>query len=237
MRWSLIIEEFGTNIQHISGVDSIVSDTLSRLPSTPSDKNEPCTRKTQCCANELFAIGREGNNYIFLPQNLLIVQKEQPKELRNINSILSTYISDQVSGYSKQELDDVKIICYDSKIYVLLSLRKRALDWYHFYLNRPSGSRLSKTVREVCYWKGLVTQEELFAKMCKTRQQLKKRKTLYGHLPSKNIAEIKPWNTVHVDLIGPYSKSIRQQQPGGTIIQKNAILTCMMIINPATALL
>ena len=39
---------------------------------------------------------------------------------------------------------------------------------------------------------------------------------------------------MHVDLIGPYSKSIRQQQPGGTVILKNYILTCMTIIDPAT---
>ena len=39
---------------------------------------------------------------------------------------------------------------------------------------------------------------------------------------------------VNVDLIGPYNKSIRQQQPGGTVIQKNASLTCMTIIDPDT---
>ena len=58
----------------------------------------------------------------------------------------------------------------------------------------------------------------MFAKPCKICQQFKNIKTLYGHLPHKNIAELKPWDSVHVDLIGPYSKSIRQQQPGGTII-------------------
>ena len=108
-----------------------------------------------------------------------------------------------------QELDDVEIICYDSKIYVPQSMHRCVLDWYHFYLNHPVGSRLAKKIREVCYWKGLVTQEELFAKMCKTCQKFKKRSTIYGHLPPKNIAEIKPWDTVHLDLIGPYSKSIR----------------------------
>ena len=45
MRWRLIIEEFGPNIQHIAGVDNIVADMLSRLPSTPSNKYNPCTRK------------------------------------------------------------------------------------------------------------------------------------------------------------------------------------------------
>ena len=52
MRLRLIIEEFGPTIQHIDGVDNIVTDTLSRLPSTPSDKNDSCTRKAQCRVNE-----------------------------------------------------------------------------------------------------------------------------------------------------------------------------------------
>ena len=39
---------------------------------------------------------------------------------------------------------------------------------------------------------------------------------------------------VHVDLIGPYSKSIRQQQPGGTFIRNNYSLTCMTMIDLAT---
>ena len=131
-----------------------------------------------------------------------------------------------------QALDNVKIICYDIKIYVPQSMCRRVLDWYHFYLNRPGGSRLAKTILEVCYWKGLFKQAEMFAKTCNIFQQLKNRKTLYGHLPPKNISELKPLYLVHVDLIGPYSNSIRQQHPGGTVIRKNASLTCMTMIDP-----
>ena len=156
MRWRPILEEFGPNIQHIAGVDNIVVETLSRLPSTPSDKYNPCTRKDQCCAADLFAIGRVENNEDCFPINILIVQREQQKELRKVNSNLSTYIFDRGSGYSMQELDNVEIICYDSKIYMLQSLRRRVLEWYHLYINHPGGSRPAKTIREVCYWKGPV---------------------------------------------------------------------------------
>ena len=58
MCWRIIIKEFGPNIQHIAGDDNIVSDTLSRLTSMPSDKYKPYTIQSQCHANELFAIGR-----------------------------------------------------------------------------------------------------------------------------------------------------------------------------------
>ena len=86
-----------------------------------------------------------------------------------------------------QELDDVEIICYDSKLYVPKSLRRHVLDLYHFYLNHPGGSRLAKTIQEIYYWKGLVTKAELSAKTCKMCQQFINRKTIYGHLPPKNI--------------------------------------------------
>ena len=58
MRWWIILKEFGPNIQHISGVDNRVADTLRTLSYTSIDKYDTCLRKDQCCANELFTIGR-----------------------------------------------------------------------------------------------------------------------------------------------------------------------------------
>ena len=110
MLWRLIIKDFGPNIQHIAGVDNIVSDAISILPSMTRDKYTPCTSKGQCRANKLFAICRIEKNKDFLLLNLLIVQREQKKELININSKLSTYISGRLSGYSRQSLGDIEII-------------------------------------------------------------------------------------------------------------------------------
>ena len=70
----------------------------------PGNKYEPCTRKAQCRANESFTVGRIEKNEDCFALNLLIVQIEKQKEPRNINSKLSTYISDQVSGYFMQAL-------------------------------------------------------------------------------------------------------------------------------------
>ena len=62
----------------------------------------------------------------------------------------------------------------------------------------------------------------------------KRERLFYGNLPPKNIAELKPWGSVHVDLIGTYRKSIRQQEPGVSIIRNNDRLTCMTMVEPAT---
>ena len=60
--WRLIIKEFGTNIQHIYGVDIILYDMLSRLTSTSVYKYNPITKKAHCCSNELFITGRAEND-------------------------------------------------------------------------------------------------------------------------------------------------------------------------------
>ena len=80
----------------------------------------------------------------------------------------------------------------------------------------------------------LVKQLQLYSKLYKICQQFKNRKTLYGHLPPKNIAELKPWDLVHVDLIGPNIKSIIQQQTVSAIIRNNVSLTYMTMIEPTT---
>ena len=72
-------------MQHIAGVNNIVAETLSKMPSTQSDKYYPYTRKAQCRANELFKIGKVENNEDCFLLNLLIVQRQQQKEPRNIN--------------------------------------------------------------------------------------------------------------------------------------------------------
>ena len=79
------------------------------------------------------------------------------------------------------------------------------LDWYHFYLNHPVVSILVKTIIELCYWKGFVVKADMYAKLCKIYQQFKNRKTLYGNLPRKNIAELITWDLVNAYLVGPYS--------------------------------
>ena len=89
-----------------------------------------------------------------------------------------------------------------------------------------------RTIRDICYWKGPVPQVEMCANLCKICQKFKNIKTLYGNLTPKNILELKPWNMVHVDLIGTYSKSTRKHKICGAIINDNVSLTCMMMIDP-----
>ena len=79
MRWQLVLGEFGPNIQHISGVENMVADTLSRLSYTSVENYLPSTSESQCCAKELFSFNREENNEDCFPINLLIFSRRNTK--------------------------------------------------------------------------------------------------------------------------------------------------------------
>ena len=111
-------------------------------------------------------------------------------------------------------------------------MREATLNWYHHYLNHPRGDRLANTIKQNCYWKGLSNQAKQFVKTCKICQQYKKKRK-YGHVPVKTIQDLIPWKTVHIYLIGPYSITAKQTQPGGEIKEVELQLTAMTMVDPA----
>jgi hypothetical protein len=91
MRWRLILEEFGPNIQHIPGVDNIVADTLSRLPSANTDRAEDDTSPE---TNKMFVTNGTATDDSF-PLTLSSVLREQNKELNKQSSKLSKHLEDK----------------------------------------------------------------------------------------------------------------------------------------------
>ena len=235
MRWRLILEEFGPDIQHIKGVDNTVADAISRLPTTNQDSKETCTEAQNPSSKTLAEMEHllVEDDEVF-PLDLPLVQKAQQIELNKTNSKLKQMLDNNKSGYKQTKLDAMKIITYKDKIYVPVRLREKTLEWYHHFLNHPGGERLAKTLEQVCNWKGMTTQSASFCRRCTICQKFKIRKRKYGHLPAKTVEQMEPWSTVHVDLIGPYSITINQFQPDGSIQMKDFQLTCMTMIDPVT---
>jgi hypothetical protein len=236
MRWRMILEEFGPDIRHISGVDNIVADAISRLPTANKDEEEPRTEVQRL--NEMF-INNEANDLLAendesFPLDLLQVREAQQEELNKNNSKLKQVLRTKNSGYVLNDLEGVELVFYKDRIYVPKALRERTIIWYHAYLCHPGADRLYNTLKQVCYWKGMTSATNAYCKKCKECQKHKKRSRKYGHLPSKVIGDLVPWQTVHTDLIGPYSLTAKQYQPDGTIINKEFSLTCMTFLDPAT---
>ena len=208
----------------------MVADAISRLPTASRDQNE--TRNdTQGLFKEENLVLEDDDAF---PLELSLVRKEQNKELKKRNSKLQLAIKNKNLNYNITTLDEVEIVTFEDKIYVPVSLRKRTMEWYHYFLNHPGGERLYKTLNRVCYWKGMGNHCMNFCKKCEVCQLHKPRKTKYGHLPPKRVGELVPWNTIHVDLIGPYSITAQQFQTNGTTTKQELQFTCMTMIDPVT---
>ena len=87
MRWRIILEEFGPDIQDISGEDKVVADAMSRLPTTNKDQREQSTdaqdpsSKTLAKA-EIFILDEEESFLL----DLSLVQRLQNIELNKRKS-------------------------------------------------------------------------------------------------------------------------------------------------------
>ena len=73
-----------------------------------------------------------------------------------------------------------------------------------------------------------------FCKRCPECQKYKPKRTKYGHVPPKNVGTLVPWDTVHTDLIGPYTVTTNQYQVDGSIKEVTLQLTCMTMLDPVT---
>ena len=238
MRWRMILEEFGPDIRHISGENNVVADAISRLPTAATEqsdvRNESQVLQDEIKSaffGEILNLDEEHENF---PLDISLVRKEQQKELNKRNSKLRDLVNKKESGYYIGTFSNQELVLYENKLYVPKSLRQRVINWYHFYLCHPGAERLSNTLKQVCYWKGITNTCQKFTKTCKEYQKFKKRKRKYGHLQTKIVGDLHPWYTVHVDLIGPYSLWVKKQLPDGKIVDHEFSLTCMTFLDPAT---
>ena len=196
MRWHLLLEEFGSHIRHIAGVDNIVANTLSCVKSSnvEEDKNEPSEKQM---LQELYVAIKIQSIQADFPLEKGLIHNEQQKELKNKNSLLKTLIDNKDSGYTINDIDNVSLglglVLKDDNIYIYIpeSMRETTLNWYHHYLNHPGGNKLGNTIKQNYYWKGLSNQAKQFVKRCKICQQ-HKRKRKYGHVPAKTIEDHAP---------------------------------------------
>lgn len=104
-------------------------------------------------------------------------------------------------------------------------IQKRIVQWYHDILCHPGTTRTEETIKQHFYWKNLRNDVHNICSTCKICQFNKNQRKKYGHLPEKQ-AEATPWETLCVDLIGPYTL----KGPHG----KDLTLHCLTMIDPAT---
>ena len=107
-------------------------------------------------------------------------------------------------GLEIKLIENTLCVCKEGRLVIPKPLQRRAVLWYHHYLQHPGHTRLEETMNTAMYWKGMRTTIRSLTKSCKTCQINKRRNYKYGHLPAKIVMST-PWECLCVDLIGPYT--------------------------------
>ena len=89
---------------------------------------------------------------------------------------------------------------------------EETVDWYHEMLCNPGETRTEHTLCQHFDWKVFHTTVHDVCKKCPTYQRAKTTNQKYGKLPPKQ-AKTNPWDTLCVDLIGPYTIPQKEKNP------------------------
>jgi transposase InsO family protein len=99
------------------------------------------------------------------------------------------------------------------------------IAWYHTTLCHPGINRTEETIGQHLWWPKMRDHITNYVKICPQCQRNKRQKTNYGLLPPKQ-AEATPWDTLCIDLIGPYKIRRKGMDP--------LVCRCVTMIDPAT---
>jgi hypothetical protein len=233
-RWRLLLEEFGPEIVHIKGIHNTVADAISRLDFSPVQDDranwmtftqhwchhtmqEKQTITDQHQMNMVFANRCEEDVIYPLTVKEIALAQEDDIVLKKLKN---------TEKYSTHLVEDTPVLCKNGKMVIPKVLQRRAVSWYHHYLQHPGHTRLEETLNAAMYWKGMRNTIRSHVKNCLTCQVNKRHKHKYGKLPAKLVIR-NPWEALCVDLIGPYTLKGKD----GTVID----FMCLTMIDPASS--
>jgi Integrase zinc binding domain len=120
-----------------------------------------------------------------------------------------------------------QLLVENDKIIVPASLQRPVVEWYHtLLLCHPGETRMEATISQHLTWLGLRKTVHDICTKGDTCQHTKRTKNRYGKLPPKE-AETIAWDTLCVNLIGPYN--IKRKNA-----KKPLTLWAVTMIDPAT---
>jgi Integrase zinc binding domain len=121
---------------------------------------------------------------------------------------------------------DFKLVTKEDKIVLPKALQHKAVQYYHAILCHPGQTRTELTMAQHYTWVGMRNTVQQVCERCSSCQLQKAKVQSFGHLPLKK-AEEGPWETLCIDLIGPYliKGKTWKHDPGLT-------LHCLTMINP-----
>jgi hypothetical protein len=222
LRWRLFLEEFAPTFHYIPGPDNVLADALSRLPSLDGKNTVNTVIETEMDA---FVNYPDTHTLAFPSFALLHQHQQQDAELQAARQA-------QPDKYPLMQIGQFSLIVYLKepntpwRIVIPDSLLDHIIHWYHLSLNHAGMSNLIGTISQHHFHRNLKDRVEYLVNTCETCLRYKPLTRGYGELPSKT-APLAPWNEVAIDLIGPWTLQVQDQQ------HQFRALTC---IDPVTNL-
>jgi len=199
--WRLLIEEFAPTIEYIPGEHNIGADTLSRYPLREEVQVLDSDELSHKLQEIMLYYPQEINAFPLDFENIRREQQADATCLQLLNQ----------EGFETQEFYGTLLICKHNdnqwKIVIPESLIDDTIKWYHYITAHAGVDRLYKTITAVFYFKGLKEKIVDFVRLCDTCQCNKNPGMSNVELPPRNATEL-PWETVAVDLIGPWKVDI-----------------------------
>ncbi len=200
-----MIEEYGAELEYIKGETNTIADALSRVPT-----------------EEIFILQQPTNDDF--PLNL-----KKIAELQTTDEQLASASMKPNSPFKKIMRDNTELFVHQQTeaIYVPYCMRTKLLHWYHDCLQHPGVRRMQSTIKENLYWPGMDQAIAMYVKTCALCQQYKITATKkYGKIPLPKSPAVKPWEEVHVDMIGPWTVQFTlTNQLGTTRVEQLQALT------------
>ncbi len=72
------------------------------------------------------------------------------------------------------------MLCKNDRLVIPKPLQRRAVGWYHHYLQHPGHTRLEENIEAVMYWTGMRDTIRKHVKTCRSCQINKKQNAKYG---------------------------------------------------------
>jgi hypothetical protein len=180
LRWRLEIEEYGPELIYVEGKDNVVADALSRLPMQRLGES----RQVAAAENEIKLL------FSLSPGAIGKAQLEggfEPDE---------DYVRREVGGV------ELLVAAKDGRICVPQRLQQPILETYHEWLIHPGITIMTQTIKAAFYWRGMDGYIKRWVQRCQTCATSKHFSQGYGNIPEK-VVEVRPWNEIAVDSIGP----------------------------------
>ena len=195
LRQRLLLEEYGADVQFVPGIKNAIADTLSR--NEIAHERETTTSYHDNNLFELFAATIEMPNPICY--KTISQAQQDDTELAHKRA--------KDKRFAPHTFGLIKLWCYvddnTHRIWVPEPLRHHLLKWYHDNLLHPGRQVLEDSVRKHFYFPNLSAMCRKYrCKTCEEKKVTNIKKQ--GKIPLKERKNLKPFETLSVDLCGPW---------------------------------